>query len=144
MNTDTDQIQDQTSGTEVKDIVKGISARQQGDTYQERAFWFYVCRLFRRHTKGAKQVGYEITDVPYFDDVVCRLFRVNSGCARRVSLSRLLPVQMACPIKQGSLTCEAMIEPSFIELHSEPLSSSDSTKPSRQLQLEVSVGDSTS
>ena len=49
--------------------MRAVSARQQGDTYQERAFWLKACRLFERHTKVAR-VGYEVPDVPHFDDIV--------------------------------------------------------------------------
>ena len=92
--------------------MKGVSARQQGDSYQERAFWLKTCRLFRRHTKVA-QVGYEVPDIPHFDDVA-------------VLYSEPIPDAHGEPIsadyyqfkwhadQAGSLTCDAMIDPSFV------------------------------
>ena len=49
-------------------MAKAVSARQHGDTYQARAFWKEACRLFLPHSKVA-EVGYEIGDIPHFDDV---------------------------------------------------------------------------
>ena len=49
-------------------MAKAVSARQHGDIYQARAFWNKACRLFQPHSKVAK-VGYEVEDVPHFDDV---------------------------------------------------------------------------
>ena len=51
--------------------MRAVSARQQGDTYQERAFMLKACRLLRPHTNVA-QVGYEISDVRHFDDIAVK------------------------------------------------------------------------
>jgi len=97
---------------EVKGIVKGISARQQGDTYQERAFWLKACRLFQRHTKVA-QVGYEITDLPHFDDVAV-FYSEPILDAHGESISADY-YQLKWHVDYaGSLTCDAMIDPSFV------------------------------
>ncbi len=92
--------------------MKGISARQQGDTYQERAFWLYACRLFRRHTTVAK-VGYEITDVPHFDDVAV-IYSEPILNVRGEPISADYYQFRWHSDQAGSLTCDAMIDPSFM------------------------------
>ncbi len=92
--------------------MKGIPARQQGDTYQERAFWLKACRLFQRHTKVAK-VGYEITAVPHFDDVAV-FYSEPIPDAHGESISADY-YQLKWHVDYaGSLTCDAMIDPSFV------------------------------
>ena len=49
-------------------MARAVSARQQGEEYQARAFWLKACRLFQPHTKVNK-VGYEIEEMPHFDDI---------------------------------------------------------------------------
>ncbi len=92
--------------------MKGVSARQQGDSYQERAFWLKACRLFRRHTKVA-QIGYEINDVPHFDDLsVVYSEPILDARGEPVSADYY---QLKWHTDQaGSLTCDAMIDPSFV------------------------------
>ena len=92
--------------------MKGISARQQGDTYQEKAFWLKACRLFQRHTKVAR-VGYEITDVPHFDDVAI-YYSDPILDAHGESISADYYQLKWHADYAGSLTCDAMIDPSFV------------------------------
>ena len=92
--------------------MKAVSALQQGNTYQERAFWLKVCRLFRPHTKVA-QVGYEISDVPHFDDIAV-IYSEPICDARGESISADY-YQLKWHVDQArSLTCDALMDPSFI------------------------------
>ena len=92
--------------------MKAVSARQQGDTYQKRAFWLKACRLFERHTKVAR-VGCEIDDVPHFDDLaVIYSEPVRDAHGQLVSADYY---QIKWHVDQsGALTCDALTEPSFI------------------------------
>ena len=92
--------------------MKGVSARQQGDTYQEREFWLKACRLFRRHTKVA-QVGYEITNIPHFDDVAV-VYSEPILDAHGEAISADYYQFKWHADQAGSLTCDAMIDPSFM------------------------------
>ena len=92
--------------------MKAVSARQQGDTYQGRVFWLEVCRLFQRHTKVAC-VGYEIDDVPHFDDVAVLYSEpIRDAHGELVSADYY---QIKWHVDQGgALTCDALMNPSFI------------------------------
>lgn len=75
-------------------------------------FWRYACRLFRRHTKVA-QVGYEIADIPHFDDISV-VYSEPIPDTRGESISADY-YQFKWHVDQaGSLTCDAMIDPSFM------------------------------
>ena len=91
---------------------KGISARQQGEAYQKRAFWLKACRLFRPHTKVA-QVGYEINGVPHFDDIAV-VYSKPILDARGESISADYYQVKWHADQAGSLTCDAMTDPSFM------------------------------
>ena len=92
--------------------MRAVSARQQGDTYQERVFWLKVCRLFESHTKVVR-VGCEIEDVPHFDDVA-----VVYSEPIRDAHGELLSAdyyQIKWHVDQGgALTCDALTNPSFV------------------------------
>ena len=92
--------------------MRAVSARQQGDTYQERAFWLKVCRLFECHTKVA-HVGYEIADVPHFDDVAVLYSEpIRDAHGELISADYY---QIKWHVDQaGSLTCDALTDPSFV------------------------------
>ena len=92
--------------------VKAVSARQQGDTYQGRAFWLEACRLFERHTKVAR-VGCEIDDVPHFDDIaVVYSEPIRDAHGELVSADYY---QIKWHVDQGgALTCDALTDPSFV------------------------------
>ena len=92
--------------------MKGISARQQGDSYQERAFWLKTCRLFRRHTK-VERVGYEIPGIPHFDDVAVLYSEPIPDAHGEPILADYYQFKWHAD-QAGSLTCEAMIDPSFV------------------------------
>ena len=92
--------------------MRAVSARQQGDTYQGRVFWLEACRLFQRHTKVAG-VGYEIDDVPHFDDVAVAYSEpIRDAHGELVSADYY---QIKWHVDQGgALTCDALTDPSFI------------------------------
>ena len=92
--------------------MRAVSARQQGDTYQGLVFWLEACRLFQRHTKVAG-VGYEIDDVPHFDDVaVVYSEPIRDAHGELVSADYY---QIKWHVDQGgALTCDALTDPSFI------------------------------
>ncbi len=92
--------------------MRAVSARQQGDTYQGRVFWLEACRLFQRHTK-VTGVGYEIDDVPHFDDVaVVYSEPIRDAHGEMVSADYY---QVKWHVDQGgALTCDALTDPSFI------------------------------
>ena len=93
-------------------IVRAVTARQQGDTYQGRVFWLEACRLFQRHTKVAG-VGYETDHVPHFDDVaVVYSEPIRDAHGELVSADYY---QIKWHVDQGgALTCDALTDPSFI------------------------------
>ncbi len=92
--------------------MKAVSARQQGDTYQGRAFWLEACRLFERHTKVAR-VGCEIDDVPHFDDIAAVYSEpIRDAHGELVSADYY---QIKWHVDQGgALTCNALTDPSFV------------------------------
>ena len=92
--------------------MRAVSARQQGDTYQGRAFWLEACRLFERHTKVVR-VGCEIDDVPHFDDIaVVYSEPIRDAHGELVSADYY---QIKWHVDQGgALTCDALTDPSFI------------------------------
>ena len=92
--------------------MRAVTARQQGDTYQGRAFWLKACRLFERHTKVAT-VGCEINDVPHFDDVaVVYSEPIRDAHGELVSADYY---QIKWHVDHsGSLTCDALTDPSFV------------------------------
>ena len=92
--------------------MRAVTARQQGDTYQGRVFWLEVCRLFQRHTKVAS-VGYEVDDVPHFDDVAVLYSEpIRDAHGELVSADYY---QIKWHVDQsGALTCDALMDPSFI------------------------------
>ena len=92
--------------------MKGVSARQQGDSYQERAFWLKTCRLFRPHTKVA-QVGYEIPGIPHFDDVAVLYSKPIKDAHGEPISADYYQFRWHADLA-GSLTCDAMIDPSFM------------------------------
>jgi hypothetical protein len=75
-------------------------------------FWLEACRLFQRHTKVAS-VGYEIDDVPHFDDVaVVYSEPIRDAHGEMVSADYY---QIKWHVDQGgALTCDALTDPSFI------------------------------
>ena len=92
--------------------MKSVSARQQGDTYQGRAFWLEACRLFERHAKVAR-VGCEIDDVPHFDDIAVVYSKpIRDAHGELVSADYY---QIKWHVDQGgALTCDALTDPSFL------------------------------
>ena len=89
-----------------------VSARQQGDMYQERAFWLKACRLFERHTKVAS-VGYEIADVPHFDDVAVLYSEPILDAHGELICADYYQIKWHVD-QAGSLTCDALTDPSFV------------------------------
>ena len=92
--------------------MKPVAARQQGDAYQARIFWLKACRLFQPHTKVAR-VGYEIDDVPHFDDVAV-IYSEPILDARGESICADYYQSKWHVDQAGSLTCDALTDPSFI------------------------------
>ena len=92
--------------------MRAVTARQQGDTYQGRAFWLEACRLFERHTKVAR-VGCEIDDVPHFDDIAAVYSEpIRDAHGELVSADYY---QIKWHVDQGgALTCNALTDPSFV------------------------------
>ena len=99
--------------------MRAVSARQQGDTYQERAFWLKACRLFERHTKVAR-VGYEVPDVPHFDDVVVLYSEPIPDAHGELISADYYQVKWHVD-QAGSLTCDALTDPSFVRSKSTSL-----------------------
>ncbi len=92
--------------------MKAVTARQQGDAYQARAFWLKACRLFQPHTKVA-QVGYDIDDIRHFDDVVVIYSKpVLDAHGEAISADYY---QIKWHVDQSdSLTCDALTDPLFM------------------------------
>ena len=93
-------------------MARAVSARQQGDEYQARAFWLKACRLFQPHTKVNK-VGYEIEEMPHFDDIAVFYGDGTSGWHGNALDSDYYQVKWHVD-QSGSLTCESLVSPEFI------------------------------
>ncbi len=100
-------------------MVRAVSARQQGDTYQGRAFWLKVCRLFERHTKVVG-VGCEIDDVPHFDDVAVLYSEPILDAHGELVSADYYQIKWHVD-QRGSLTCDALTDPSFVSSKSTSL-----------------------
>lgn len=92
--------------------MRAVSARQQGDTYQERAFMLKACRLLKPHTSVAK-VGYEVSDVPHFDDIaVIYSEPILDAHGEPISADYY---QLKWHVDEsGAVTADALTDPSFI------------------------------
>lgn len=89
--------------------MKSVPARQQGDAYQAQAFWLKACRLFQPHSK-VKQVGYEIKDVPHFDDIA--VYYSNSFPDAHGTLIQADYYQVKWHVDQsGCLSCRSLTDP---------------------------------
>ena len=93
-------------------MAKAVSARQHGDIYQARAFWNKACRLFQPHSKVAK-VGYEVEDVPHFDDVAV-LYKPGVLDARGEPLSADYYQIKWHTDQSDSISCDSLTDPRFI------------------------------
>ena len=93
-------------------MARAVSARQQGDAYQARAFWLKACRLFQSHTKVVR-IGYEINDMPHFDDIA--VFYDNGAPNGHGATLDSDYYQIKWHVDQsGSITCESLADPAFI------------------------------
>lgn len=92
--------------------MRAVSARQQGDSYQGRVFWLEACRLFQRNTK-VKSVGYEIDDVPHFDDVAVVYSEPMLDAHGELIAADYHQIKWHVD-QSGALTCDALTDPSFI------------------------------
>lgn len=96
-------------------MARTVSARQQGDEYQARAFWLKACRLFQPHTKVNK-VGYELEEMPHFDDIAVFYGDGASGWHGNALDADYYQVKWHVD-QSGSLTCESLVNPEFIGSH---------------------------
>jgi hypothetical protein len=89
-----------------------VKSLQMGFDYQALYFWIHICRLFEPRTKVA-QVGYELDEVKSFDDIVINYHSpVPDGTGSYV-IKDYYQVKFHVDY-DGSITCEALIDPSFI------------------------------
>ena len=93
-------------------MARAVSARQQGDTYQARAFWLKACRLFLPHTK-VERVGYEINDIPHFDDIAVFYGRDASDWHGKSLDADYYQVKWHVDLS-GSMTWRSLVDPGFI------------------------------
>ena len=93
-------------------MARAVSARQQGDTYQARAFWLKACRLFLPHTK-VERVGYEINDMPHFDDIAVFYGSEASDWHGNPLDSDYYQIKWHVDLS-GSMTLESLVDPMFI------------------------------
>ena len=75
-------------------------------------FWLQACRLFERHTKVAR-VGYEIDDVPHFDDTSVVYVEPIRDAHGEVVSADYYQIKWHVDLG-GALTCDALTDPSFI------------------------------
>lgn len=89
-------------------------ASYTGIDYQSRFFWESACRLFAQCTK-VKEVGFEVPDIKYFDDVVVRFSepihdRMYEGCQAEY-------YQIKYHVDaSGVLTSQNLQDPAFINV----------------------------
>ena len=92
--------------------MRAVSARQQGDTYQERAFMLKACRLLKPHTNVA-QVGYEIPDVRHFDDIAVIYSEPILDAHGALISADYYQIKWHVD-GAGAITCDALTDPAFI------------------------------
>ena len=93
------------------------TARQQGDQYQAREFWWQLCRMFDPHSK-VRQVGFEVSGVKGFDDVGV-FYRKGMLDENRQPLIADY-YQIKHHITNGAIRCQDLTDPAF--LHAESVS----------------------
>ena len=97
-------------------MTKAVIPRMQGDDYQARFFWLQACRLFAPHSRVCR-VGYELKDVPFFDDVA--VFYGESIPDVRGGLVRADYYQVKFHVDQaGAFTWDALVDSDFIRAKS--------------------------
>ncbi|MGG6294902.1 SAVED domain-containing protein [Leptolyngbya sp. AN02str] len=92
-------------------MARAIAARNQGDDYQARWFWFQACRLFGDRTKVVRVV-YEANNIKSFDDISVYFdgrFDEEGNPLHAEYYQVKFHVTSA-----GALTWENLIDPSFI------------------------------
>ena len=100
-------------------MARAVSARQQGDIYQARAFWLKACRLFLPHTK-VERVGYEIDEVPHFDDIAVFYGSDASDWHGNPLDSDYYQIKWHVDLS-GSMTWRSLVDPGFIRSRSTSL-----------------------
>ncbi|MGC4192326.1 MAG: SAVED domain-containing protein [Thermomicrobiales bacterium] len=93
-------------------MAKASAARQLGDDYQARLFWYHASRLFLPH-EDVVSVGFEVDEPLGFDDLV-----VNYGSPHPDGMGNLVLrdyYQVKFHLTQdGSIGHQCLIDPSFI------------------------------
>lgn len=90
-----------------------VIARQQGDDYQAKFFWYKACNLYRQNSTAVK-VAWEFNDSPGFDDVSIyynpAILDKTSGLEIH---SEFFQVKFHVDHSKG-FTCDALMDPAFI------------------------------
>ncbi len=92
-------------------MAKAVAARMKGDDYQAYHFWLQICRLFEDRSRVSR-VTIEADDVKSLDDVVVDLAPPVNDAGEEVS-REFYQVKFHMSY-DGSITCEALTDPAFI------------------------------
>lgn len=92
-------------------MARAITARNLGDDYQARWFWFQACRLFGDRTK-VMRVAYEANNVKSFDDIVVYFDGMIDEEGNPLQ-AEYYQVKFHVT-SAGALTWESIIDPNFI------------------------------
>jgi hypothetical protein len=93
-------------------MARAVTSSLRGSDYQARFFWWQASRLFQEHTK-VERVAYEYDELKSFDDVV--VFYSQELKAERDDPYSADYFQVKFHVNyNGSFTCDALIDPDFI------------------------------
>ena len=90
-----------------------VIARQQGDDYQAKFFWYTACKLYLQNSTAVK-VAWEYNDSPGFDDV--SIYYNPAILDKTTGLeihSEFFQVKFHVDHSKG-FTCDALMDPAFI------------------------------
>lgn len=93
-------------------MARAPAARQLGDDYQARLFWFHACRLYF-HNHKVDRVGFEVDEPLGFDDVAVH-YSTPQPDGRGGHVLRDYFQSKYHVAQTGSFRTESLIDPSFI------------------------------
>lgn len=90
-----------------------VIARQQGDEYQAKFFWYKACNLYRRDSNAVK-IAWEFNDSPGFDDVSIYYDPAILDLTTDQKIqAKFFQVKFHVDHSKG-FSCEALMDPTFI------------------------------
>ncbi len=97
-----------------------VIARQQGDTYQAKFFWYKACKLYLQNSNAIK-IAWEVNDSPGFDDVSIYYDPPKLDLSHGKEIfAEYFQVKFHVDQNLG-FSCDRLMDPSFIGNTSESL-----------------------